>query len=68
MMIPTVLILPVEEGEILLTPMGTLGPKFRMTGMITEDEEAPDLKVIPLNTLKAIEAKLWTSWSHSRGS
>jgi hypothetical protein len=68
MMTPTVLTLPVEEEEILLTPMGTHGLKIRMTGTTMVDEEALDLKEILLNTLKAIEARPWTSWSPSKGS
>jgi hypothetical protein len=68
MMIPIVLTQPVKEEESLLTPMGILGPKIRTTGMIMVDKEAPDLKVILLNSLKVIEAKLWTSWLLSKGS
>jgi hypothetical protein len=62
MMTPSVLTLPDMEEEILLTPMGTHGLKIRMTGTTTVDEEALDLKEILLNTFKATEARLWTSW------
>ena len=61
MMTPTVLTLPVEEAEILLTLIGTHGPRIRMIETIMEEEEDLDSKEILLNTLKAIEAKLWTS-------
>ena len=61
MMIPSVLTQPGVEEEILLTPMGTYGLKIRMTEMIMVKEEALDLKGTLLNTLKVIEAGLWTS-------
>jgi len=68
MMTPTVLTLPVEEEEILLTPMGTHGLETRMTEMVMAEEGALDSKEILLNTLKVIEARPWTSWSPSKGS
>jgi hypothetical protein len=67
MMIPLVLTQLVMEEEILPTPMGTRGPRIRMTEMTMEDEEAHDLKETLWNTLKVIETKLWTSWSPSKG-
>jgi hypothetical protein len=42
MMTPTVLTLPVEEAETLLTLMGTLGPKIETIETTMVDEEAPD--------------------------
>jgi hypothetical protein len=60
-MIPLVLTQPVEEEEIPLTPMGTCGLKITTTKMTMVDKEAFDLKGSPLNTLKVIEAELWTS-------
>jgi hypothetical protein len=42
MMTPTVLTLPIEEAEILLTLMRTLGPKIETIETTTVDEEAPD--------------------------
>jgi hypothetical protein len=68
MTIPLVLTQPVEEEEILLTPMGTHGLRIRTTEMTMVEEEALDSKETLLNTLKAIEARLWTFWSPSRGS
>jgi hypothetical protein len=59
-MIPIVLTQPVKEEETLLTPMGILRLKIRMIGMIMVGKKVPDLKVILLNSLKAIEARLWT--------
>jgi len=53
MIIPSVLTQPIVEEEILPTPMGTHGPKIRITEMITVDKEALDLK--------EIEAGLWIS-------
>ena len=41
--------------------MGTYGLKIRMTEMIMVKEEALDSKGTLLNTLKVIEAGLWTS-------
>ena len=67
MMIPSVLTQPIVEEEILLTPMEIHGLKIRMTGMTMVDEEALNLKEILLNTFKATEARLWTSWLHSKG-
>jgi len=61
MMIPSVLTQPVVEKEILLTPMGTHRLKTRMTGMIMVDKEGLNLKETHLNSLKVIEARLWTS-------
>jgi hypothetical protein len=61
MMIPLVLTQPVVEEEILPTPMGTHGPKTRMIEMIMEQEEGPDWKGTPLNSLKVTEAKPWSS-------
>jgi hypothetical protein len=61
MMIPLVLTQPVVEEEILLTPMGTYGPKTRTIETITEEEEGLDWKGTPLNSLKATEAKPWSS-------
>ena len=61
MMIPLVLTQPIVEEEILLTPMGTHGPKIRMIEMIMVDKEALDLKGALLNSLKVIKAKPWTS-------
>ena len=61
MMIPSVLTQPIMEEEILLTPMGTHGLKFRTTETIMVDKEVLDSKGTLLNTLKAIEAELWTS-------
>jgi hypothetical protein len=61
MMIPSVLTQLIMEEEILLTPMGTRGLKIRTIETIMVDEEALDLKGTLLNTLKAIEAELWTS-------
>ena len=68
MMTPIVLTLPVEEEEIPLTPMGTHERKIRMTETIMAEEEALDSKETLLNTLKVIEARLWTFWLPSRGS
>jgi hypothetical protein len=68
MMIPSVLIQPIVEEEILLTPMEIHGLKIRMTGMTIVDEEALDLKETLPNSSKAIEARPWNSWSLSRGS
>jgi hypothetical protein len=68
MMIPSVLIQPVEEEETLLTPMGTHGLKTRMTETIMVEEEALDSKGILQNTSKAIKVRPWTFWSPSRGS
>jgi hypothetical protein len=68
MMIPLVLTQPIVEEEILLTPMGTHGPKIRMIEMIMVDKEALDSKEILLNTSKETEAGPWISWLPSRGS
>ena len=59
-MIPSVLTQLIMEEEILLTPMGTRGLKIRTIETIMVDEEALDLKGTLLNTLKVIEAELWT--------
>ena len=67
MMIPSVLTQLVMEEEILLTPMGTHGPKIRMAETTMVEEEALDLKETLLNTLKATEARPWISWSPSKG-
>jgi hypothetical protein len=61
MMTPTVLTQPVKEEEIPLTPMQTHGLRIRTTETIMEEEEGLDLKETPLNSLKAIEAKPWSS-------
>jgi hypothetical protein len=68
MMIPSVLTQLVEKEEIHPTPMGTHGLKIRTTEMIMVEEETLDLKEILLNSLKAIEARPWSSWSLSKGS
>jgi hypothetical protein len=68
MMIPSVLTQPDVEEEIPLTPMGTHGPKTRMIETIMEAEEDLDLKKTLLNSLKATEARPWSSWSLSKGS
>jgi hypothetical protein len=61
MMIPSVLTQLIVEEEIPLIPIGTHGPKIRMIRMIMVDEEGPDLKGTPRNTLKVIETRLWIS-------
>jgi len=68
MMIPSVPTQPVVEEEIPLTPMGTHGPRIRTTGTTMEEEEGLDLKGTLLNSLKATEARPWSSWSLSKGS
>ena len=68
MMTPSVLTQLIEEEEILLTPMGTHGPKIRTTETTMVEEEALDLKETLLNSLKATEARPWSSWSLSKGS
>jgi len=68
MMTPTVLTLPIEEEEILLTPMGTHGLRIRTTEAIMQEEEGLDLKETLLSSLKVIEVRPWTFWSPSKGS
>ena len=67
-MIPLVPTQPIMEEEILLTPMGTPRLKTRTIEMKMVDEKALNLKETLLNSLKAIEARLWSSWSLSKGS
>jgi hypothetical protein len=55
------------EEDILPTPMGTHRLKTRTTETTMVEEEAPNLKETLQNTLKATEARPWTSWSPSRG-
>jgi hypothetical protein len=61
MMTPTALTLPVEEEEILLTPMGTHGLRIRTTETIMEEEGGLDLKETLLSSLRATEARPWSS-------
>jgi hypothetical protein len=68
MMIPSVLTQLVEEEEIPLTPMGTHGLKIRTIETIMDEEEGLDWKGTLLNSLKATEARPWSSWSLSKGS